>query len=37
MKMPTFSTFMTVFRKELRDFARDRRTFLMALLLGPRV
>jgi len=29
------SAFMTVFRKELRDFARDRRTFLMALLLGP--
>lgn len=28
-------TFLTVFRKELRDFARDRRTFLMALLLGP--
>lgn len=30
-------TFMTVLRKELRDFARDRRTFLMALLLGPLV
>lgn len=29
------SAFLTVFRKELRDFARDRRTFLMALLLGP--
>lgn len=29
--------FMTVLRKELRDFARDRRTFLMALLLGPLV
>jgi sodium transport system permease protein len=29
------SAFTTVFRKELRDFARDRRTFLMALLLGP--
>ncbi len=28
-------TFLTVLRKELRDFARDRRTFLMALLLGP--
>ena len=26
---------MTVLRKELRDFARDRRTFLMALLLAP--
>ena len=42
MKMPIFAkygfaTFMTVFRKELRDFARDRRTFLMALLLGPLV
>ena len=29
------NAFLTVFRKELRDFARDRRTFLMALLLGP--
>jgi sodium transport system permease protein len=37
MKTPSFRTFMTVFRKELRDFARDRRTFLMALLLGPLV
>ncbi|MEQ1513273.1 MAG: ABC transporter permease [Lysobacteraceae bacterium] len=32
---PSFNVFMTVLRKELRDFARDRRTFLMALLLGP--
>jgi sodium transport system permease protein len=31
----SFNIFMTVLRKELRDFARDRRTFLMALLLGP--
>jgi sodium transport system permease protein len=29
------NAFLTVFRKELRDFARDRRTFLMALLIGP--
>ena len=27
--------FLTVLRKELRDFVRDRRTFLMALLLAP--
>jgi sodium transport system permease protein len=26
---------LTVMRKELRDFARDRRTFLLTLLLGP--
>lgn len=31
----SLNIFMTVLRKELRDFARDRRTFLMALLLGP--
>ena len=31
----SLNMFMTVLRKELRDFARDRRTFLMALLLGP--
>jgi sodium transport system permease protein len=31
----SFNVFKTVLRKELRDFARDRRTFLMALLLGP--
>lgn len=37
LNISIFSTFMTVFRKELRDFARDRRTFLMALLLGPLV
>ncbi|MFZ5637810.1 MAG: ABC transporter permease [Pseudomonadota bacterium] len=35
MNMPFKSAFVTVMRKELRDFARDRRTFLMALLLGP--
>lgn len=28
-------TMLTVMRKELRDFARDRRTFLLTLLLGP--
>ena len=28
-------TVWTVMRKELRDFVRDRRTFLMTLLLGP--
>ncbi|MBL8262880.1 MAG: ABC transporter permease [Xanthomonadaceae bacterium] len=33
----SFNIFLTVLRKELRDFARDRRTFLMALLLGPLV
>ena len=31
----SFAVFTTVLRKELRDFVRDRRTFLMALLLGP--
>jgi len=31
----SLNIFTTVLRKELRDFARDRRTFLMALLLGP--
>ncbi len=35
--MASFKLFMTVLRKEMRDFARDRRTFLMALLLGPLV
>jgi sodium transport system permease protein len=35
MNPSSFATFLAVFRKELRDFARDRRTFLMALLLGP--
>jgi sodium transport system permease protein len=35
MKPSSFATFLAVFRKELRDFVRDRRTFLMALLLGP--
>jgi sodium transport system permease protein len=35
MSTSSFSVFVTVFRKELRDFVRDRRTFLMALLLGP--
>ncbi|GAA4789457.1 ABC transporter permease [Lysobacter hankyongensis] len=37
MSTSAFSAFVTVFRKELRDFVRDRRTFLMALLLGPLV
>ena len=37
MSTSSFSAFVTVFRKELRDFVRDRRTFLMALLLGPLV
>lgn len=37
MKPSSFSAFRTVFRKELHDFVRDRRTFLMALLLGPLV
>ena len=32
-----FATLATVMRKELRDFARDRKTFLMTLLLGPLV
>jgi sodium transport system permease protein len=35
MSTLSFNTFMTVMRKELRDFARDRRTFLMALLMAP--
>ena len=30
-----FATLATVMRKELRDFARDRKTFLLTLLLGP--
>lgn len=29
------STLLTVVRKELRDFARDRRTFLLTLLVSP--
>ncbi|MBX3712303.1 MAG: ABC transporter permease [Lysobacter sp.] len=37
MMPASFNVFLTVLRKELRDFARDRRTFLMALLLGPLV
>lgn len=37
MSTSSLNIFMTVLRKELRDFARDRRTFLMALLLGPLV
>jgi sodium transport system permease protein len=37
MSTSSINVFMTVLRKELRDFARDRRTFLMALLLGPLV
>ncbi len=37
MNTSSFNIFMTVLRKEMRDFARDRRTFLMALLLGPLV
>ena len=37
MSASSINIFMTVLRKELRDFARDRRTFLMALLLGPLV
>lgn len=37
MSTSSFSAFVTVFRKELHDFVRDRRTFLMALLLGPLV
>ena len=37
MMPASFHIFLTVLRKELRDFARDRRTFLMALLLGPLV
>lgn len=35
MSASSRNIFMTVLRKELRDFTRDRRTFLMALLLGP--
>lgn len=35
MSTSSLTTFMTVMRKELRDFARDRRTFLMALLMAP--
>jgi sodium transport system permease protein len=35
MSTSSFSAFMTVLRKELRDFVRDRRTFLMALLMAP--
>lgn len=35
MSASSLTTFMTVMRKELRDFARDRRTFLMALLMAP--
>lgn len=30
-----FATLWTVLRKELRDIARDRRTLLLTLLLGP--
>ncbi|PJJ98973.1 sodium ABC transporter permease [Lysobacteraceae bacterium NML75-0749] len=30
-----FATIWTVMKKELRDFSRDRKTFLMTLLLGP--
>ena len=37
MSTSSFTLFTTVLRKELRDFVRDRRTFLMALLLGPLV
>ena len=37
MNPSSFAAFRTVFRKELHDFVRDRRTFLMALLLGPLV
>ena len=37
MSTSSLGAFVTVFRKELRDFVRDRRTFLMALLLGPLV
>jgi sodium transport system permease protein len=37
MSISSLGAFVTVFRKELRDFVRDRRTFLMALLLGPLV
>jgi sodium transport system permease protein len=37
MSTSSFNIFLTVLRKEMRDFARDRRTFLMALLLGPLV
>lgn len=35
MSASTFSAFWAVMRKELRDVARDRRTLVMALLLGP--
>lgn len=37
MSTSSLGAFVTVLRKELRDFVRDRRTFLMALLLGPLV
>ena len=33
--MNAFSTLFTVMRKELRDLSRDRRTLLLALLVGP--
>lgn len=35
MKATLMGAMFTVMRKELRDFARDRRTFLLTLLLGP--
>ena len=35
MKTALFSSLWAVMRKELRDIARDRRTLLLALLLGP--
>lgn len=37
MSRRNFSTLWTVLKKELRDFSRDRKTFLMSLLLGPLV
>ncbi len=33
--MSVFATVFTVMRKELRDLARDRRTLMLALFLGP--
>ena len=35
MKRNDMALMFTVMRKELRDFARDRRTFLLTLLLMP--
>ena len=35
MSASPFSNLVTVWRKELRDFLRDRRTLIFTLLVGP--